>query len=135
MIKAFLLAYHKCLELTLNLTPLPLAWLHCAQTQVAHVGEYVWIVHALVLNKPKHHLIYIIPLLEFVQSLVKLMMLSYVILYVLWRYVKTIYMKCIVIWSFSIHPKTSTHFFPLLIIAMKPWTWLGLLVLTLFWSM
>jgi hypothetical protein len=45
-------------------------------------------------------LIYIIPLLEFVKvcpSLVKLMMFSYVILYALWRYVKMIYMKCIVI--------------------------------------
>jgi hypothetical protein len=49
MIRAFVLASHKCLETTPNPTPPPSTHLHHVGALV-HVGEYVWIICALALN-------------------------------------------------------------------------------------
>jgi hypothetical protein len=49
MIRTLILASYRCLESLPNPTPPPLAQLHRTWALV-HVKEYVWIVHALVLN-------------------------------------------------------------------------------------
>jgi len=49
MIKAFALAFRKCLKLTPNPTPFPLTWL-CYAWALVHVREYVQTICALILN-------------------------------------------------------------------------------------
>jgi hypothetical protein len=51
MIRTFVLASCRHLELTPNPTPPPLAWLHRAWAFV-HVGEYAQAIHALIPNTP-----------------------------------------------------------------------------------
>jgi len=49
MIRTLALAFCKCLESIIDSTPPPLSQLHLAHA-FAHVGEYVWILHALTLS-------------------------------------------------------------------------------------